>query len=727
MTTLGMTAMTKPITTTTRRLFAVAALSLAVSPAFAVEYTLTAKPVSVTMPDGASVSMWGYALPGQEATVPGPVLTVPPGDTMLTIHLENALPQLINGGEVPTSIVVPGQATIMTPVKFTDGAGRSRVRSFTHETVATTTVDYTWTNLKPGTFLYHSGTQPQVQVQMGLYGSVVVQSAAGQAYPGVAYDNDVTLVYSEVDPVLHAAVADGSYGTAPAMTSTLNYVPKYFLVNGQSHTSASSPISLGTPGSTVLLRMVNAGLETHAPMLQGAHMTLVAEDGSLYPYRAQQYLATLPAGKTMDATITVPANGQAYPLYDRRLRLSNAVNGTSSANGMVNILRSGHVPVAADDAYSTDEDVVLNVAANGVLGNDADTDLDTLTAVLVGNVAHGNLVLNADGSFSYTPNANFSGTDSFTYKASDGGFSSNIATVTITVNVVNDAPVAGDDTATTIEDTAAIINVLANDTDIDAGTTLTIASVQSPTTKGGTVVANVDGTLTYTPALNWNSSFAVGKGPDTFTYSVNDGVATSAPATVSVTVTNANDASVGVNDNYDINVVGNFSVVAPGVLANDTDAENQALTAVLVSNVYAPKGSVVLNSNGSFTFTPTSGFFGTATFTYRPKDPFRNGSIATVTLYKEILVTRADFRQTAGLAPAWIIRGQSAAPGSTITVYKGATVAGGTLLGNATVGATGVWEFRQLNPAVTYAPGDAISLEASTGQKMQNVTVNLMK
>jgi FtsP/CotA-like multicopper oxidase with cupredoxin domain len=362
------------------------------------------------MPDGIPVTMWGYALPGQEATVPGPALTVPPGDTMLTIHLVNALPQLINSGVVPTSIVVPGQVTTMTPVMFTDGAGRQRVRSFTHETAATATMDYTWTNLKPGTFLYHSGTQPQVQVQMGLYGSVVVQSAAGQAYPGVAYDNDVTLVYSEVDPALHAAVADGSYGTAPAMTSTLNYAPKYFFVNGQSYTSNTSPIALGTPGSTALLRLVNAGLETHAPMLQGAHMTLVAEDGNPYPYRTQQYLATLPAGKTMDATLTVPASGQAYPIYDRRLRVANA-------SGMINILRSGNAPVAGSDAYSASAGTtVLNVAANGVLGNDTDADGDTLTAAIVSNAGYGNVVLNADGSFSYTPSVSFSGTDSFTIR-----------------------------------------------------------------------------------------------------------------------------------------------------------------------------------------------------------------------------------------------------------------------------------------------------------------------
>jgi FtsP/CotA-like multicopper oxidase with cupredoxin domain len=149
MTTLGMTAMNKPIMTTTRRLLLAAILSATVSPAFAVEYYLSAQEFTKAMPDGTSVTMWGYAegtLNGDNtvtygaATVPGPQLVVPPGDTTLTIHLVNALPQLINGGDVPTSMVMPGQTTTMLPVKFTVGPFSGRVRSFTHETAATTTL-----------------------------------------------------------------------------------------------------------------------------------------------------------------------------------------------------------------------------------------------------------------------------------------------------------------------------------------------------------------------------------------------------------------------------------------------------------------------------------------------------------------------------------------------------------------------------------------------------------
>jgi len=99
-------------------------------------------------------------------------------------------------------------------------------------------------------------------------------------------------------------------------------------------------------------------------------------------------------------------------------------------------------PVAAADPYSMEEDGVLTVAPDGVLANDTDADGDPLSAVLVGLPANGTLDLNADGSFTYTPNLNFNGSDSFIYKANDGTVDSNLATVTITVNPVNDAPIA---------------------------------------------------------------------------------------------------------------------------------------------------------------------------------------------------------------------------------------------------------------------------------------------
>src|SRR5207249_2462460 len=102
-------------------------------------------------------------------------------------------------------------------------------------------------------------------------------------------------------------------------------------------------------------------------------------------------------------------------------------------------------PVAANEAYVVGEDLTLSVAAPGVLSNDTDVENSALTAVLVSGPTHGTLVFNANGSFTYTPAANYNGADSFTYKANDGTADSNVATVTITVAAVNDAPIAAGD------------------------------------------------------------------------------------------------------------------------------------------------------------------------------------------------------------------------------------------------------------------------------------------
>lgn len=126
--------------------------------------------------------------------------------------------------------------------------------------------------------------------------------------------------------------------------------------------------------------------------------------------------------------------------------LSQTVEPRASAEVNVSSIKieftNGNPPVANNDAYSTNEDIALTVPAPGVLGNDNDVDGDTLTAILVSGPSRGTLTLNADGSFAYTPDVNYNGTDSFTYKANDGKADSNIAAVTITVTEENQPPVA---------------------------------------------------------------------------------------------------------------------------------------------------------------------------------------------------------------------------------------------------------------------------------------------
>ena len=127
--------------------------------------------------------------------------------------------------------------------------------------------------------------------------------------------------------------------------------------------------------------------------------------------------------------------------------LSNIVTVTITVEAV------NDAPVVNDDSYSVNEDSFLTVSAPGVLSNDSDVDGDTLQAQVVDGPANGTVVLQSNGSFLYTPNANFGGSDSFTYKVTDGTTETAAATVYITVNPINDVPVAVDDSYTMFEDT----------------------------------------------------------------------------------------------------------------------------------------------------------------------------------------------------------------------------------------------------------------------------------
>ncbi len=291
----------------------------------------------------------------------------------------------------------------------------------------------------------------------------------------------------------------------------------------------------------------------------------------------------------------------------------------------INVNAVNDPPVAVDDTYATNEDVPLFAAAPGVLQNDTDADGDKLSAVLMNGPTHGSVTLNSDGSFTYTPNTNFNGVDTFTYKANDGqSLSMTAATVTITVNAVADAPTAVNDSYTGQEDTklsVAAPGILLNDLNPD-GNALNIIVVNGPQYAASFTVNN-DGSFTYMPQLNYD-------GPDSFTYYLMDPVSglTSNVATVSLTILSVNDAPVAHDDFYSTNEDVPLSVAAPGVLQNDTDASHDTLSAVLMNG--PTHGSVTLNSNGSFVYTPNSNFNGQDTFTYKADDGQTLSNVATV-------------------------------------------------------------------------------------------------
>jgi VCBS repeat-containing protein len=265
-------------------------------------------------------------------------------------------------------------------------------------------------------------------------------------------------------------------------------------------------------------------------------------------------------------------------------------------------------PVAVNENYATTQNQPLSVAGPGILAGTSDPDPNTtLTAKLLTQPSHGSVTLNTDGSFSYTPASNYLGTDSFTYAANDGALNSNIATVTLAVTGSRNAPAAYDDSyavGTAVLQQSAP-GVLANDHDPN-GQALTSSVVAGPS--NGKLVLYSNGSFTYTP----NAGF---HGADSFTYQASDGQLSSNPATVNILV---ESAPVGVSEQYSINEDTILKVAAPGVLANDTQADGHALRAVV--GLAPTHGTLTLNTDGSLTYQPYQHYYGTDSFTYYATD-----------------------------------------------------------------------------------------------------------
>jgi VCBS repeat-containing protein len=241
----------------------------------------------------------------------------------------------------------------------------------------------------------------------------------------------------------------------------------------------------------------------------------------------------------------------------------------------------------------------------------------SFAASLVNAPSHGAVSVNADGTFSYTPQADYNGTDSFTYRLSAGTTETNLATVNITLTPVNDAPVVADVQATTAEDTALVIALGAYATDVDSAT-LTTQIVTGPA--HGVLTQNADGSYTYAPNANYH-------GADRFTYQATDGALNSNTATVTLNVTPVNHAPTLGNLNL---AAVEDTALAMNLLAAATDIEGDKLTAAIVAG--AQHGQVSINADGSFTYTPELNFNGVDSFTYKVNDGLLDSNIATVTL-----------------------------------------------------------------------------------------------
>jgi hypothetical protein len=320
-------------------------------------------------------------------------------------------------------------------------------------------------------------------------------------------------------------------------------------------------------------------------------------------------LGSLPPFGTARVVITVRADAAGYQVNTATITQDQADtqpgNNSASAGFLVD-----QAPVATDQFVTTPEDTgkVITLTAS-------DPDGDSLTYGVISPPLHGSLT-GSGANRTYTPEPNFHGQDSFTFRASDGQLSSDTATVFITIDSVNDPPVAYDQTVSTPEDTAKVLTLVATDAD---GDSLTYSVVSGPS--HGTLSGS-GASRTYSPAADY-------AGADSFTLRANDGAADSNTATVNISVTAVNDAPVARNDSYSGWQRCPLRVAANGVLGNDTDAEGSPLTAVLVEG--PTRGSLTLNSDGSFLYTPNAGTTSDL-FTYRASDGAAAGNLATVTL-----------------------------------------------------------------------------------------------
>jgi hypothetical protein len=427
---------------------------------------------------------------------------------------------------------------------------------------------------------------------------------------------------------------DGSPQNAwrPSIVNVANLSPRNYVLTGTQINGLSQGASYGD----------DAEMDSNYPIVQ-----LTAPGGSVYYSRTTNWTDTgVATGATLVTTQFTTPLGLPYQTYQLRV----IANGIASApRAFTPTLQP---PVAVNDLYTTIQDTTLTVnGQTGVLANDIETSGAQLSAILVSGPSHGTLTLNPNGSFVYHPNlyANDNrdgGPDTFTYRCSNGQFTSNVATVTIHITPVIYPPVGYPDGRPPNGATLYLVHpgstlnisapqgVLANDFDVQVmfgEATLSAVLLTSPQ-KASSFTLNPNGSFSYTAAPGTT-------GDDQFYYEAYNGHLYSNPTQVLIHI---NTPTLAVDDKY-ATFVGNPTAVTGNVLLNDIDHDitnNQpdTLTAILVAPPDPTKGNLTFNANGTFTFTPSANFTSsTTTFTYKVNDGWEDGNVATVTIYMDRL------------------------------------------------------------------------------------------
>ncbi len=430
----------------------------------------------------------------------------------------------------------------------------------------------------------------------------------------------ITLSGSDTETTtLSYAVATGpSNGVLTGTAPNLDYTPN---ANFNGADSFTFTVSDGIAVSTEATVSINVTAINDVPVADAQSAT-TNEDTAV---------AIILSGSDVDlnnlsyTVVTPPANGVLSGTAPNLSYTPNAnYNGGDSFTFTVNdgtvdsvaatvtltVNAVNDAPVADAQSVITDEDTAVAVTLTG-----SDVEGSGLSYAVTTNPANGVLSGTAP-NLSYTPNANYNGSDSFTFTVNDGTVGSVAATVTLTVNAVNDVPVADAQSVTTDEDVAVAVTLTGSDVE-GSGLSYTVA-----TNPANGVLSGTAPNLTYTPSADYNGS-------DSFTFTVNDGTVDSVAATVALTITAINDAPVAVADSETVNE--DTLLTTASVLTNDTDVDLDTLFVTTADTTSANGGTVVDNGDGTFDYTPATNFNGSDSFSYTVSDGTLT-DIGTVTI-----------------------------------------------------------------------------------------------
>lgn len=464
-------------------------------------------------------------------------------------------------------------------------------------------------------------------VLTGTYGVLTIRSDGSYSYASSTAQSE-SLAAGVKGSDVFTYTAANSTGTSASTTLTLNVTGKNDAPVLTTTTATLDPITeddIGNGGQTVSTFLGSTDVDSGAlsgiaiiglssgngtwqfSLNGGASWSNVGTvtNSSALLLRSTDFVRFVPSGtEGTSASFTFRAWDQSTGTAGTKVSTSSGggERAYSSAIGTASITVTvvNDPPVAGDDTATTFMDTAVLV---DVLPNDTDADGDTLTIVANDDTSNGTIAVQ-NGKILYTPNAGYTGPDSFTYTLSDGQGGSDVATVAVTVRPSNQAPTAADDSAATTRDTPVTIDVLANDSDPD-GDTLSLVGVGAAS--NGTAVVQA-GKVVYTP----NSGYI---GSDTFTYTLSDGQGATAAGSVTVAVAlPPNSAPIATDD---VAATASDTVTLIDVLANDDDPDGGTLS---ISDLGSANNGTVAIENGQISYTPNSGFTGLDAFTYTVSD-----------------------------------------------------------------------------------------------------------